>query len=57
MRMGAKLLGDNIEGCTHIIVRSMSRTVKFLSAIAFGAYFVTEDWMKDSIAAGHFLGE
>lgn len=57
MKLGAKMLGDNIEGCTHIIVKAISRTVKFLSAIPMGAYFVTEDWVHDSIEAGQLLGK
>lgn len=57
MKMGCKLLGDNIEGCTHLVVRSISRTVKFLTAIPMGAIFVTEQWVEDSVAAGQLLGE
>lgn len=57
MKMGCKMLGDNIEGCTHLVVRSISRTVKFLTAIPMGAIFVTENWVEDSIAAGQLLGE
>ena len=51
------MLGDNIDGCTHIVVKGISRTVKFLSAIPLGAYFVTEDWVLDSIEAGQLLGK
>jgi len=56
MRMGCKMLGDNIEGCTHLVVKGISRTVKFLSAIPMAAIFVTEQWVHDSVAAGQLLG-
>lgn len=57
MKMGAKVLGDNIEGCTHIVVSKISRTVKFLTAIPLGAYFVTEGWVTGSVESGQFIGE
>lgn len=57
MKLGCKMLGDNIEGCTHLVVKGISRTVKFLTAIPMGAIFVTEQWVHDSVAAGQLLGK
>lgn len=56
VKMGAKLLGSDLTGCTHVIVKSISRTPKFLQGISLGVYFVTEQWMKDSINQAVFLG-
>ena len=56
VKIGAKLLGSDLTGCTHIIVKSISRTPKFLQGISLGVYFVTEQWMKDSINQAVFLG-
>lgn len=55
-KLGARLLDEKLDGVTHIIVKNISRTVKFLAAISYGAYFVTEQWAIDSIRYNQFLG-
>ena len=51
------MLDDKIDGCTHIIVKGISRTVKFLSAISMAAFFVTEKWAEESVENNQFLGK
>lgn len=56
-RMKAQLIGSDLTGTTHMIVKGISRTVKFLQGISMGVYFVTERWAVDSINQAQFLGE
>lgn len=56
-KLGAKLLDEKIDGVTHLVVKGISRTVKFLTAICHGAIFVTEQWALDSVKQGQFLGK
>lgn len=55
-RMKAQLLASDLTGCTHMIVKNISRTVKFLQGVSLGVYFVTERWAIDSINQAQFLG-
>ena len=43
------------EECTHLIVKTLARTEKFLCAIAVAPTVVTEKWVRDSIAAKKLL--
>jgi len=43
------------EDCTHLVTNSLTRTIKFLMAVAHGLHIVTEDWVKRSIEARKFL--
>ena len=41
---------------THLVANSVLRTVKFLTALAVVQYVVTSEWIEQSTAADHFLG-
>ncbi|EIW75709.1 hypothetical protein CONPUDRAFT_112253 [Coniophora puteana RWD-64-598 SS2] len=43
--------------CTHLVVKNVVRTEKFLSAMAVAPFIVTEEWAKDSAKAGTLLPE
>ena len=43
--------------CTHLVVRSIARTVKFFMAFSLVKYVVTPDWITQSARAGKFLGK
>ena len=44
------------DECTHLIVKTIVRTEKFLCAMAVAPAVVTERWVRDSIAAKKLLG-
>ncbi|KZS91831.1 hypothetical protein SISNIDRAFT_456412 [Sistotremastrum niveocremeum HHB9708] len=58
---GLKRLGSSLAQkpttCTHLIVRHIGRTEKFLCAMANGPFIVEKAWITDSIKAGYFLEE
>ena len=47
--MGAKIVTKPIE-CTHLLVRSVVRTEKFLCAMAVAPYILSEKWAVMSAA-------
>ncbi|TFK70491.1 hypothetical protein BDN72DRAFT_958770 [Pluteus cervinus] len=49
-RLGAKFTSKPSE-CTHLVVRNLVRTEKFLCALAVAPHILTADWVKVSIAA------
>ena len=57
IKMGARMQDDTASGCTHVLTKAVSRTVKFLVGISSGAYFVSEQWAIDSVNHAQFLGE
>jgi hypothetical protein len=48
---------ETSNGCSHVLTKAVSRTVKFLVGISSGAYFVSEQWAIDSVNHAQFLGE
>ncbi|KAI0278529.1 hypothetical protein BC826DRAFT_649275 [Russula brevipes] len=54
VKLGAKI-GVKPSECTHLVVKTLARTEKFLCAMAVAPYVVTEKWVRDSIAAKKLL--
>jgi len=48
---------ETSSGCSHVLTKAVSRTVKFLVGISSGAYFVSEQWAIDSVNHAQFLGK
>ncbi|CAK9299536.1 unnamed protein product [Gordionus sp. m RMFG-2023] len=48
---------DNPMSCTHVIMDSIKRTLKFFCALSHCRYIVTSKWVEDSHNAGYFLDE
>lgn len=60
LQMVEKLGGcvtDNPRQCTHLVAKSLCRTVKFFIAINVCKYIVNKDWLEDSITKDKFLGK
>ncbi|KAK4701222.1 hypothetical protein P7C70_g5012, partial [Phenoliferia sp. Uapishka_3] len=56
-KLGAKFT-DEPKEVTHLVVKGISRTEKFLcSALAFAPFIVTRKWIEESIAANTLLDE
>ncbi|KAI0056886.1 hypothetical protein BV25DRAFT_1813329 [Artomyces pyxidatus] len=53
-KLGAKIAARPSD-CTHLIVKSLGRTEKFLCAMAVAPHIVTEKWATASAAAQKFL--
>jgi hypothetical protein len=43
------------DECTHLVVKTLARTEKLLCAMAVAPAIVTENWVRDSIAAKKLL--
>ncbi|THH15096.1 hypothetical protein EW146_g5335 [Bondarzewia mesenterica] len=54
IKLGAKMATRPAE-CTHLVVKNLGRTEKFLCAMAAAPYVVTEKWVIASIAAKQLL--
>ncbi|KZO94007.1 hypothetical protein CALVIDRAFT_501980 [Calocera viscosa TUFC12733] len=54
--LGVTMISDPRE-CTHVIAKGISRTEKFLIAMANAPKIITKDWVLQSIEAGHLLHE
>ncbi|KAL7415315.1 hypothetical protein BDY24DRAFT_272921 [Mrakia frigida] len=52
--LGAKVVSDAAE-CTHLVTSEISRTEKFLQALAVVPAIVNQKWVTDSIKAGKLL--
>lgn len=48
---------DNPRQCTHLVAKSLSRTMKFFISINVCKYIITKEWLEDSIAKEKFLDE
>ncbi|EEB95820.1 hypothetical protein MPER_05153, partial [Moniliophthora perniciosa FA553] len=55
-KLGVKVASKPWD-CTHLVVKQLVRTEKFLCAVAAGASIVTEKWAIDSAAAKKLLPE
>ncbi|ESK96541.1 brct domain containing protein [Moniliophthora roreri MCA 2997] len=55
-KLGVKMASKPWD-CTHLVVKQLVRTEKFLCAVAAGASIVTEKWAIDSAAAKKLLPE
>ncbi|KAL8291971.1 hypothetical protein RQP46_001437 [Phenoliferia psychrophenolica] len=55
-RLGAKFTEEPKEA-THLVVKGISRTEKFLCTLAFAPFIVTRKWIDDSVAANVLLDE
>jgi len=40
---------------THCFIKGKSKTVQIYKSLAYGAYILTAEFVKDSLAAGHWL--
>ncbi|KAF9263292.1 hypothetical protein L218DRAFT_340370 [Marasmius fiardii PR-910] len=57
-KLGVKMaLAHKPWDCTHLVVKSLVRTEKFLCAVAVGAHIVSEKWATDSANARKLLPE
>jgi hypothetical protein len=54
VKLGATV-GVRPDECTHLVVKTLVRTEKFLCAMAVAPAIVTERWVRDSIAAKKLL--
>ncbi|KAI0646001.1 hypothetical protein C8Q79DRAFT_967346 [Trametes meyenii] len=55
-KLGVKVV-DKPQNCTHLLVKSVVRTEKFLCAMAVAPYVLNERWAKMSAAARRLLPE
>ncbi|KAG8943551.1 hypothetical protein FRC03_002440, partial [Tulasnella sp. 419] len=55
-KLGAKQTGD-VRECTHLIAKSIVRTLKFMCALARGVHIVSPDWVRQSAKAKRLLDE
>ncbi|KAI0665873.1 hypothetical protein C8Q78DRAFT_480053 [Trametes maxima] len=53
-RLGVKIV-DKPQNCTHLLVKNVVRTEKFLCAMAVAPYVLNERWAKMSAAARRLL--
>ncbi|KAG7098722.1 hypothetical protein E1B28_000635 [Marasmius oreades] len=57
-KLGVKMaMASKPWDCTHLIVKSLVRTEKFLCAVAIGAYIVSEKWAIECANARRLLPE
>lgn len=49
------MVTDNPGQCTHLVAPSISRTLKFFTAISVCKYIVTKEWIEDSVAKNRFV--
>ena len=57
-KLGGRIENENISKITHLISTNIKRTTKFLCAISNGCkYFLTIDWLENSIKKKYFLQE
>ena len=54
VKLGAKV-GVRPDECTHLVVKTLARTEKLLCAMAVAPAVITEQWVRDSIAAKKLL--
>ncbi|KAJ7132847.1 hypothetical protein C8R43DRAFT_652591 [Mycena crocata] len=54
--LGAKVTSRPVE-CTHLVVKNLVRTEKFLSALSGAPYILSETWAVESAAAHTLLPE
>ena len=56
-----ELLGGTVttvwRGATHLVARSVARTVKFLTGLSVVKHVVSPEWIERSAQAGCFLSE
>ena len=45
------------RGATHLVAKSVARTVKFLTGLSVVKHVVSIDWLERSVQEGRFLGE
>lgn len=45
------------HGVTHLVARTIARTVKFLSALNVVKHIVTAEWIEQSALENKFLGK
>ncbi|KAG8940759.1 hypothetical protein FRC03_005125, partial [Tulasnella sp. 419] len=55
-KLGAKQTGD-VRECTHLIAKSIVRTLKFMCALARGVHIVSPDWVRQSATSKRLLDE
>jgi hypothetical protein len=53
-RLGGELV-DDVGSATHLLTDRVRRTEKALIAFSQTPYLLTAQWLKDSIAQGHFV--
>jgi len=56
VRLGGRVVLSAVPGTTHLVAKSLLRTVKFLTALAIVQHVLTSDWIKQSSIANQFLG-
>ena len=47
---------SDAAGCSHLVASSISRTVKFLTALSVVRGVVIPEWIEQCARAGHFIG-
>lgn len=57
IRLGGCVVHSAVVETTHLVAKSVLRTVKFLTALALVQYVVTSEWIEQSRVADHFLDE
>ncbi|KAL8283801.1 hypothetical protein RQP46_005233 [Phenoliferia psychrophenolica] len=55
-RLGAKFTEEPKEA-THLVIKGITRTEKFLCTLAFAPFIVTRKWIDDSVAGNMLLDE
>lgn len=48
---------EKINSCTVLVTNKISRSLKFLLAMALGKPIVDVNWIDDSLKEGRFLGK
>ena len=48
---------NNVREATHLVMKSISRTVKLLCALCCCNYIVSTDWIQASFSQGKFTGK